>query len=154
MTSKEILDSFSTTLMQDERILSTQERALLTTLLQHTKTNAGRCNRETQDAVRAVIAGAVGETVAHRAFSVLGENIVERILENNQPTTETDSAQRAESGSVESRAAQQQQPGTRRSYAGPGNPQPQPPGREPTPSPRPSPARTSATTSSPSFPEP
>lgn len=84
MTPKEILDSFSATLMQDERILSAQERALLTTLLQHAKTAAGR-NRETQDAVRAVIAGAVGETVAHRAFSVLGENLVEQILDHIPP---------------------------------------------------------------------
>jgi len=37
MTPKQILDSFSETLMQDERILSAQERALLTSLLQHAR---------------------------------------------------------------------------------------------------------------------
>ncbi len=93
MTPKEILDSFSETLMRDERILSAQERALLTTLLQHAKAATSE-NPETQDAVRAVIASAVGETVAQRAFAVLGGSIVERILESGPfPFNET-SAQR------------------------------------------------------------
>jgi SM-20-related protein len=82
MTPKQILDSFSESLMRDERILSSQERDLLATLLQHAKTATNE-NPETQDAVRAVIASAVGETVAHRAFAVLGGSIVERILENS-----------------------------------------------------------------------
>ena len=82
MTPKQILDSFSETLMQDERILSAQERALVATLLQHAKTVTGE-KQETQEAVRAVIASAVGETVAQRAFAVLGGSIVERILENS-----------------------------------------------------------------------
>jgi len=81
MTPKQILDSFSETLMQDERILSVQERALLANLLQHAKT-ASHEDDHTHQAVRAVIASAVGETVAQRAFSVLGASIVERILEN------------------------------------------------------------------------
>jgi Rps23 Pro-64 3,4-dihydroxylase Tpa1-like proline 4-hydroxylase len=124
MTPKEILDSFSATLMQDDRILSTQERALLTTLLQHARLTAGR-NRETQEAVRAVIAGAVGETVAHRAFSVLGANIVEQILENNPLSTDSNDAQRAETRTTESQLST-------RVTLGPKPPQPpnqpQPPG--------------------------
>jgi SM-20-related protein len=83
MTPKQILDSFSETLMRDERILSVQERALVATLLQHAKT-ASNQNPETQQAVRAVIASAVGETVAQRAFAVLGGGIVERILEGSK----------------------------------------------------------------------
>ena len=82
MTPKQILDSFSETLMRDERILSAQERALVATILQHAKAASGQ-NRETQEAVRAVIASAVGETVAQRAFAVLGGSIVERILEGS-----------------------------------------------------------------------
>ena len=82
MTPKQILDSFSETLMRDERILSAQERALVATLLQHAKTASGE-NQETQDAVRAVIASAVGETVAQRAFAVLGGSIVEHILDDS-----------------------------------------------------------------------
>lgn len=82
MTPKQILDSFSETLMLDERILSAQERALVANLLQHAKTAAG-ANPETQEAVRAMIASAVGETVAQRAFAVLGVSIVERIIESS-----------------------------------------------------------------------
>jgi len=82
MTPKQILDSFSETLVRDERILSPQERALVATLLQHAKTAAAE-KPETQEAVRAVIASAIGETVAQRAFAVLGGSIVERILEGS-----------------------------------------------------------------------
>ena len=55
MTPKQILDSFSETLMRDERILSAQERALVSTLLQHAKT-ATAANSQTEEAVRTVIA--------------------------------------------------------------------------------------------------
>ncbi len=82
MTPKQIMDSFSETLMQDERILSAPERALVVSLLQHSKAAAGQ-NSEIQAAVRKVIASAVGETVAQRAFTVLGGSIVERILESS-----------------------------------------------------------------------
>jgi hypothetical protein len=80
MTPKQILDSFSETLMQDERILSAQERALLGAMLQHAKSST-IANEEIREAVQMVIASAVGEIVAQRAFAVLGESIVERILE-------------------------------------------------------------------------
>jgi SM-20-related protein len=82
MTPKQILDSFSETLMRDNRILSAPERALVATLLQHAKAASDQ-SPETQEAVRAVIASAVGETVAQRAFAVLGGSIVERIVENS-----------------------------------------------------------------------
>ena len=79
MTAKQILDSFSETLMQHDRILSSRERELVTNLLQHART-ASNANPESQAAVHAVIASAVGETVAQRAFTVLGGSIVGRIL--------------------------------------------------------------------------
>jgi len=82
MTPKQILDSFSETLMRDNRILSAPERALVATLLQHAKAASDQ-SPETQEAVKAVIASAVGETVAQRAFAVLGGSIVERIVENS-----------------------------------------------------------------------
>jgi Rps23 Pro-64 3,4-dihydroxylase Tpa1-like proline 4-hydroxylase len=84
MTPKQILDSFSETLIRDERILSTQERALIAALLQHAKSASG-ANPDTQEAVRSVIASAIGETVAQRAFAVLGSSIVQRILQNDLP---------------------------------------------------------------------
>src|SRR5246127_5570230 len=90
MTPKQILDSFSETLIRDERILSAQERSLVANLLQHAKTAAG-ANPETQEAVRAVIASAVGETVAQRAFAVLGGSIVERIIESSSSGAENTS---------------------------------------------------------------
>ncbi len=82
MTPKQILDSFSETLMRDERILSAQERALVCAILQHAKTASGD-NLEMREAVRGVIASAVGETVGQRAFAVLGGSIVSRLLEES-----------------------------------------------------------------------
>lgn len=79
MTAKRMLDAFSETLMQDDRILSPRERELLTSVLQNCKTVVGS-NPEIQAAVSAVITRSVGETVAQRAFSLLGESIVEQIL--------------------------------------------------------------------------
>lgn len=94
MTPKQILDSFSETLMQDERILSAPERALVTALLQHAKALTAT-NPQTQEAVRAVIASAVGETVAQRAFAVLGGSIVDRILEGSTLQHEDSASARA-----------------------------------------------------------
>jgi len=79
MTAKQILDSFSETLMQDDRILSPQERELLMSLLQNSRAVSGS-DLGTQSAVTAAIARSVGETVAQRAFALLGGSIVEQIL--------------------------------------------------------------------------
>ena len=82
MTAKQILDAFSETLMQDERILSPRERELLMSLLQNSRA-VSSSNPETQSAVTATIARSVGETVAQRAFALLGGSIVEQILANS-----------------------------------------------------------------------
>jgi len=79
MTAKQILDSFSETLMQDDRILSPQERELLMSLLQNSRA-VSSSDPDTQSAVTAAIARSVGETVAQRAFTLLGGSIVEQIL--------------------------------------------------------------------------
>jgi SM-20-related protein len=79
MTSTKLLDGFSEVLMRDERILSPQERQLLICLLQNSKEASGS-NPEIQSAVRAAIARSVGETVAQRAFTLLGSSIVEQII--------------------------------------------------------------------------
>jgi hypothetical protein len=79
MTAKQIFDAFSETLMQDERILSPQERELLTRILQTSRT-VSSSSSETQSAVAAAIAQSVGETLAQRAFTLLGASIVEQIL--------------------------------------------------------------------------
>jgi hypothetical protein len=79
MTAKQLLDAFSETLMQDERILSPRERELLVSLLENSKASASS-SPESQAAVNAAIARSVGETVAQRAFGLLGGSIVEQIL--------------------------------------------------------------------------
>jgi Rps23 Pro-64 3,4-dihydroxylase Tpa1-like proline 4-hydroxylase len=79
MTAKQILESFSEALIQDERILSPQERELLVSLLQNANVVPGN-NPEIQSAVTATIARSVGETVSQRAFTLLGGSIVEQIL--------------------------------------------------------------------------
>src|SRR5258708_36790218 len=82
MTAKQILDAFSETLMQDERILSPRERELLMSLLQNSRAVSGN-DPQTQAAVNAAIARSVGETVAQRAFALLGGSIVEQILSHS-----------------------------------------------------------------------
>lgn len=94
MTPKQILDSFSQTLLQDERILSGQERALLIAILQHANA-ASAANQANLEAVRGVIASSVGEIVAQRAFSVLGGSIVERILQEGGTSVIGDSTRPA-----------------------------------------------------------
>ena len=136
MTPKQILDSFSETLMRDERILSAQERALLVSLLQHAKTAAG-ANPETHEAVRNVIASAIGETVAQRAFSVLGGSIVERIIESSSATVgETLAGRTKFMGTPTPPGPQPQHPGVKAPPREPQPPthapsQPQPPGHAP-----------------------
>ena len=136
MTPKQILDSFSETLMRDERILSAKERALLVNLLQHAKTAAG-ANPRTDEAVRNVIASAIGETIAQRAFSVLGGSIVERILESSAVSTGEAVPGRAEfMGTPTPPGPQPQHPGVKAPPREPQPPthapsQPQPPGHTP-----------------------
>ena len=89
MTPKQILDSFSETLTADDRILSEQERALLTSIVQHAH-HASATSPQLQEAARGVINSAVGEIVAQRAFSMLGGSVVERILQGTTlPATDT-----------------------------------------------------------------
>lgn len=149
MTPKQILDSFSETLIRDERILSAQERTLVANLLQHAKA-AAAANPQTHEAVRAIIASAVGETVAQRAFSVLGGSIVERIIESSSGlTAETVGGPTEFMETPDPPAPQPQHPGVKAppKPLGPQTPshtpsQPQGPGKKPLrDSPPPSPAQ-------------
>jgi Rps23 Pro-64 3,4-dihydroxylase Tpa1-like proline 4-hydroxylase len=132
MTAKQILDGFSETLMQDERILSPHERELLTSLLQNSKT-ASSTTPEIQSAVAAAIARAVGETVAHRAFSLLGGIIVEQILARSGVSTRADET--LYDGTIELRPSPQ--PPNPGPGATPRPPSPQPPNITPAGSPQP-----------------
>ena len=82
MTSKQILDAFSESLMRDERILSARESGMLMSLVQNAR-NESSSNPEIQTAVNSAIARSVGETVAQRAFTLLGSSIVEQIVAHN-----------------------------------------------------------------------
>jgi SM-20-related protein len=118
MTAKQILDAFSETLMQDERILSPRERELLMSLLQNSKAICGH-NPEVQTAVRHAISRSVGETVAQRAFALLGGSIVEQILAHSAV-----SAGAEENASVPVFSKAPQPP------SGPQPPSPRPPERD------------------------
>ncbi len=128
MTPKQILDSFSETLMQDERILSAQERALLAALLQHAKASSG----ESQEMQYGVDRGRLrrsGETVAQRAFTVLGGSIVERILNGNSVSTSESTLTRPAHIYADGKKTEPQPPTPLRSPSVPGTPpEPQPPG--------------------------
>lgn len=128
MTAKQILNAFSESLMQDPRILSSGEQELLANLLQNSKTISS-INPEVQSAVSATIARSVGETVAHRAFSLLGGSIVEQILARSGVSSRPESAIRDHPSDVMSTPPSPQPPG------GP-KPSPQPPG-SPNTSPQP-----------------
>src|SRR5579864_6983760 len=78
MTPKQFLDSFSETLMHDDRILSSRERELLAAILHQARPAAP--GDEAQSEISTIISRAVGETVAQRAFTVLGSSIVERLV--------------------------------------------------------------------------
>jgi Rps23 Pro-64 3,4-dihydroxylase Tpa1-like proline 4-hydroxylase len=87
MRANQILNGFSETLMQDERILSSGERELLTSILQNAGIASGG-NPKIHNGVLAAMHRAVGETVAQRAFTLLGGSIVEQILATTSSRTE------------------------------------------------------------------
>jgi SM-20-related protein len=129
MTPKQLLDSFSQTLMQDERILSARERALLSNLVAHAR-SASIDKPETLAAVRATIASAIGETIAQRAFAVIGGSVVERLVGSaGLPSTDSGAQDQAASraGLSPTWPFQPFDPFK------PDGPVPQPPGKEPDP---------------------
>jgi Rps23 Pro-64 3,4-dihydroxylase Tpa1-like proline 4-hydroxylase len=128
MTAKQILDSFSETLMRDERILSPQERELLMSLLQNSRAVSGS-DPQTQSAVNAAIARSVGETVAQRAFTLLGSSIVEQILARSGMPAGTEETMFATT--VRAGAPQPPNPAP-----APGPKAPQPPNPAPAPGPK------------------
>jgi len=81
MTDREMLDHFSDVLISDPRLLSLQERELLSNLLQLTH----RVNGD--NTVAETIARAVGETVAARMHEALGTSILQRLAAERSPST-------------------------------------------------------------------
>lgn len=83
MTTREMFDSLSGTLLCDERILSVPERELLATLLQRTRVQASAPT----DAVAEAISQAVGEIIAERTLAVLGQSISQQLLQQLLPSS-------------------------------------------------------------------
>ncbi len=78
MTAQEIFNHFSESLLQDERILSTRERELLANMLQHARGDSN-AHHPQYVAISETISRAVGETVAQRAYAVLGSEILRQV---------------------------------------------------------------------------
>jgi Rps23 Pro-64 3,4-dihydroxylase Tpa1-like proline 4-hydroxylase len=98
--------------------LSPQEQELLMSLLQNSKAISSS-NPKTQSAVMATIARSVGETVAQRAFALLGGSIVEQILAQSE--IPAGSGEATVSATVQLRSPSPQPP----------NPAPEPPNAVP-----------------------
>jgi len=77
MTTTEMIDSLSGTLLRDERILSVPEKELLANLLQRTRTQPSA----SENAVAEAIARNVGELIAQRALVVLGASMTRQLLD-------------------------------------------------------------------------
>jgi SM-20-related protein len=75
--TQEMMDNFSGALFHDERTLSTQEKELLANLLRSAKNHNGNNN------LAETIARAVGETMARRAYGILGESITQRLIKQS-----------------------------------------------------------------------
>lgn len=73
MTNQEFMDRFPDALLGDDRILSARERELLASVLRHARS----CEPGSGNRISEVMARAIGETVAQRAFSVLGERVLQ-----------------------------------------------------------------------------
>jgi hypothetical protein len=109
-------------------MLGSRERELLANLLLNVKTRSNG-TPELHSEVAAVIAEAVGETVAQRAFAVLGSSIVQQVLAQARPSKQTEN----DVAVVGAGRKGQQSPGGR-----PHPPGPRPPVKdEPPPGPQP-----------------
>jgi SM-20-related protein len=84
VTPKELMDSLPETLMRDDRILSARERELLANVIHHARSYGDA----PENRVAESIARAIGETVAQRAFSLLGDRILQRLEEEPRPAGE------------------------------------------------------------------
>jgi len=78
MAAAELIDSFSALILNDERIISNSERSLLSTLLSHVGNQPGVPGNGAREAIARV----VGEVLVQRAYKIIGNNILQRLLES------------------------------------------------------------------------
>ena len=74
VTAKEWIDNLPQTLLQDDRVLNSRERELLASILR-----LARSYEHPGGRVSETLARAIGETISQRAFTVLGEGILESL---------------------------------------------------------------------------
>src|SRR5215470_9452987 len=80
MSPRAPLSDFPTNLIDDERLLSQREREFVSTLLRHASNDTGH-STETRNAMLQLIERALGETVAQRAYGLLGSSIVRKLID-------------------------------------------------------------------------
>src|SRR5882724_5614380 len=81
MNTSESINVLSDVLLEDERIVSLDEREFLADLLRHSENNP---NESTPEVTRA-IARIAGEIVVQRAGSLVGDSILRKLTEQSQP---------------------------------------------------------------------
>src|SRR5690349_8026034 len=81
MTTTEMMNQLPGVLLYDDRILSARERELLVEILRRTGSASNG-----DAAARDKIARAIGETIAQRAFTLLGASIAQSLLDNPAAT--------------------------------------------------------------------
>lgn len=81
MNTSESLDLLSDVLLEDERIVSSDEREFLADLLHHSETNP----HTSSPAITQAIAKIAGEIVVKRAGSLMAETILRKLTEQNLP---------------------------------------------------------------------
>lgn len=86
MIAKDVLDGLSDTLLRDKRILSVPERELLINLVHRARV------KSPYDAASETITQLVGEIVAERAYGILGDSIVQRLLTQSTLLSEADAS--------------------------------------------------------------
>ncbi|HLX82716.1 MAG TPA: 2OG-Fe(II) oxygenase [Terriglobales bacterium] len=126
MSTRAPLTDFPNDLINDERLFSEREREIVSALLRHANHDAGS-SAETRSAMLQAIERAVGETVAQRAYGLLGHSIVDRLI-HDAGATGTSSLSALTVPDVRDAGfggARAVSPGTR-----PPSPQPEPPGFE------------------------
>lgn len=82
MITKSAIDNLSFALLDDERIVTTQEKGLLAELLRH----ANHQTNTSPDGLAEAITRIAGEVIAERACGILGPKIIERIADRRAET--------------------------------------------------------------------
>jgi Rps23 Pro-64 3,4-dihydroxylase Tpa1-like proline 4-hydroxylase len=105
VTSKEWIDSLPETLMRDDRILSSRERELLSSILRLARSDdpSGRISE--------TLARAIGETISQRAYALLGQRILQGLETNPESSADVLPGFRLGTGPLPTPTPSPQKPG-------------------------------------------